>query len=171
MVKETKYRHHPVRIEKSLYLGSEQIDILGYHSDLQDAVLDSDTGLDDTPWTELTLSDKVTVPDDAIAIILDVEVFDNNPTAQDCYMGFCPTHAIIAGRISNVYTGNVADRKGSRVVIVELSTRDSIVYNIVASGAVFAYTIRLLGWLIGGTEVSKITPPAEELYCKFRCNQ
>ena len=167
MVKETRFRHHPVRIENSLYLGSEQLDIVGYHADLQDAVLDSDAGLDDALWTEMTLSDKVTVPDDAVAVILDVEVNDFDPTAQDCYMAFCPTFAIITGKVSYVYTGNVADRKGSRIVIVELSTNDSICYSIEASGAVFDYSIRLLGWLIGGTDMSKITPPAVDLFCKF----
>ncbi len=165
MVKETKFRHHPVRIEQGLFLGTEQLDLVAFRSDLQDAVIASDAGVDDAQWTELTLSDLVTVPEDAVAVVLDVEVNDNGSAGQDCYMGFCPTHAIIAGRISNVYAGNVADRKGSRVVIVELSTRDSVVYNIVASGAVFDYSIKLLGWLIGGTRLSKITPPAVDLLC------
>lgn len=170
MVKETKFRHHPVRIEQGLFLGTEQIDLVAFRSDLQDAAIASAAGQDDTQWTELTLSNLVTVPEDAVAVILDVAVNDFNPVGQDCYMGFCPTHAIIAGRVSNVYTGNVADRKGSRVVIVELSTRDSIVYNIVASGAVFDYSIKLLGWLIGGTRLSKVTPPAVDLYCNVDIN-
>lgn len=170
MVKETRFRHHPVRIEKSLYLGSEQLDIVGYHADLQDAVLVPGSGVDDAPWTELTLSDLVTVPENAVAVVLDVEVNDIGSAANLCYMGFCPTHAIIAGRVSYVYCANVNDRKFSRVVIVEISTRDSIVYTIAASGAFFDYNIRLLGWLIGGTDLSKITPPAEDLLCKVDIN-
>ena len=170
MVKETKFRHHPVRIEKSLYLGTQQLDILGFYADLQDAALASATGVDDIAWTELTLNNLVTVPADAIAAILDVEVNDFNPVGQDCYMGFCPTPAIIAGRISYVYTGNVADRKGSRLVIVELSTNESIMMMVEASGAVFDYTVKLIGWLIGGTDMSRITPPAVDLPCKVFIN-
>ena len=165
MVKETRFRHHPVRIEKSLYLGTEQLDILGYRADIQDAVLVAAAGEDNTPWTELTLNDLVTVPDDAIAVILDVEVNDVGSAANLCYMGFCPTPAIIAGKLSYVYCANVNDRKFSRIVIVELSTNESIWYTIAASGAFFDYNIRLLGWLIGGTDLSKITPPAEDLLC------
>ncbi len=170
MVKETKFRHHPVRIEKSLYLGTEQLDLLGYRADLQDAALASGSGVDDAQWTELTLSDLVTVPENAIAAVLDVEVNDVGSAGEATYMGFCPTPAIIAGRLSYVYCANVADRKFSRIVIVELSTNESIWYTIAASGAFFDYNIRLLGWLIGGTDVSRITPPAVDLLCKFDCN-
>ena len=165
MVKETKFRHHPVRIEKSLYLGTQQLDILGFRSDLQDAALTSSAGGNDVAWTELTLPDLVTVPANAIAAILDVEVNDAGSAGQATYMGFCPTPAIVAGRVSYVYCGNVNDRKGSRLVIVELSTNESLMMLVVASGAVFDYTIKLIGWLIGGTDTSRITPPAEELYC------
>lgn len=175
MVKETKFRHQPVRIENGLYVGSQQLDILGYRADLKSALIADDTGVNDTIWTELPLSGitGVTVPTNAIAVILDVEVSDDGSSGGTaCYMAFCTTGSFVetpeeSGKVSFVYCANVNARKFSRVVIVELSTNDSIHYTINASGDAFNYNIRLLGWLIGGTRVSKVTPVAEDLYCKF----
>jgi len=174
MVKETKFRHQPVRIENGLYVGSQQLDILGYRADLKSALIADDTGVDDIIWTELPLSGitGVTVPTNAIAVILDVEVSDDGSSGGTaCYMAFCTTGSFVAetaeesGKVSFVYCANVDERKFSRVVIVELSTNDSIHYTINASGTNFNYNIRLLGWLIGGTRVSKVTPIAEDLLC------
>jgi len=169
MVKETKFRHHPVRIENSLYLGSEQLDILGYHSDLQTDPIEAELAVATTtaPWEELNIDD---VPDDAIAVILDVEVDDDTSSVGQCYIAFCATGAFLAltaeasGKVSFVYCANINARSISRTVIVELTTSDTIHYKIAAQTGL-NYTIRLLGWLIGGTDVSKITPPAEELFC------
>lgn len=169
MVKETRFRHHPVRIEESLFLGVEELDLTGYYEDLQTAVLATASGVDDTVfWEELVLGTLVTIPTDAIAAILDVQVNDSGSAAQECFMGFCPTGAIWAGRAQYVYCGDVNDRIGSRIVIVGLSTDESIHYHITASGANFDYTIKLLGWLIGGTDISRFDPVAEDLFCRFR---
>lgn len=169
MVKETRFRHHPVRIEESLYLGSQQLDLLGIRLDLQDATLKGPTTgtITTPPWQELTLSDLVTIPDDAIAAILSVEVNNLGSAANAAYMGFSPIGGIRAGRTQYVYCGNVNDRKGSRIIVVELSTDQSIHYMIDEVGGNFDYTIKLIGWLLGGTDLSRITPPAEALYCKF----
>lgn len=169
MVKETRFRHHPTRIEEALWLGMQELDLTGFYLDLQTAALVDLTGQDDTVFfEELTLSDLVTVPDDAIAVVLEVEANDSGSAGQACYIGFAPTGDLRPGKIQYVYTGNVADRKGSRIIIVLISTDESILYQIVASGAAFDYTIKLIGWLIGGTDLARQTPPAEELLCNFR---
>jgi len=173
MVKETKFRHHPVRIENGLYLGSQQLDILGFRLDLQSSALTSATNQASTSsnlWPELTLNNLITVPTDAIAIVISVEVNDAASAANVTYMGFCPTGRAMAGRCQYVYPANVNDRKGARIVIVELSdpTYPSIGYRIVASDGAFDYSINLIGWLISGTRVSRLAIPAEDLLCQFR---
>jgi len=170
MVKETRLRHHPARIEKGLFMGSQQLDILGFRLDLQSAALTSAASQANTaPMEELTLNDLITVPTDAIAIVISAEVNDALSAANVCYMGFCPTGRAMPGRCQYVYCANVNDRKGSRIVIVELSddTYPSIGYMIVGSDGAFDYSINLIGWLIGGTRVSRLVKPAENLPCKF----
>jgi len=181
MVKESIYRHHPERIEKSLFLGSQQLDILGIHLMILDAVLTSGSvvsGLSTTGWLPLKLAPLVTtagesIPDDAIAVILDVAVNDSDIlVATDGQLELAsPEHGaagILEGNIETVYCGDKNDRISSRLVIVELSDDSCIVYKATASGAnTLDYTIKLVGWLIGGTLVTKITWPSIELYCKF----
>jgi len=175
MVKETKYRHHPVRIENGLYLGSQQLDILGVKLAFLDAVLTSAAGEDTTDWTPMNLNTLVvaageTVPHDAVAVILDVEVNDNGAPG-DYYMDFASVEhnylGVQAGKTETVYVGQVSDRKGARSIIVELSEDFNILTKITASGGVFDYSINLVGWLIGGTRVSKVTWPSVDLYAKF----
>jgi len=175
MVKETKYRHHPVPIENGLYLGSQQLDILGFRLDLQDAVLTSAVDQDDTgiAAAELKIDDHVTVPTDAIAIVISIEVNDVGSAANECYMGFCPTGRIGAGRTQYVYCENQNDAKGSRILIVELSdyaTYSSIGYMIVGSDGAFDYSINLIGWLIGGTRILRLVIPTEDLLGKCTIN-
>lgn len=170
MVKETKYRHHPVRLEQGLFLGAQQLDILGFRLDLQSTALTSASNQSATAvWQELTLYNLITVPTDAIAIVLDVEVNDAASAANVTYMGFCPTGRAMAGRCQYAYPANVNDRKSSRIVIIELSgqTYPSIGYTIEASDGAFDYSIKLIGWLVGGTRVSRLAKPAEDLICKF----
>ena len=50
---------------------------------------------------------------------------------------------------------------------LELSEDFNILTKITASGAAFDYSINLIGWLIGGTRVSRVTWPSAELYAKF----
>lgn len=183
MVKETRYRHHPVRIETGLFLGSQQINILGFRLHLLDAALTSAEDQDSTTiplWKELTLNDLMptgeTIPTDAIAMVFAVEASDSLSGSNLTYMGFCPTGRATPGRCQYVYPGNadatgpafLDKRKGSRIIIVELSddTYPSIGYRIVSSDGAFDYSINLIGWLIGGTRVPRLTIPAEDLFCK-----
>jgi len=181
--KETRYRHHPERIEKGLFMGSQQLDILGIHLMTLDAVLTSGsvgTGLSTTNWTPLKLAPLVTtaghtIPQDAIAVILDVAVNDSDiSTPTDGQLEFAaPEHGaaepgILVGHTEIVYCGDVNDRISSRLITVEMSTDFSIVYKATASGAnTLDYTIKLIGWLIGGTRVARIAWPSVDLYCKF----
>jgi len=172
MEKETKFRHYPVRIENGLYMGSQQLDILGFRLAFQDSALTSaldQSSTTDPLWPDLTLSDLITVPTDAIAIVISVEVNDADSTANPYYMGFCPTGRIGTGRCQYVYPADVDLRQSSRIIIVELSdqTIPRISYRIVASALGFDYSINLVGWLIGGTRVSRLAIPAEDLFCTF----
>ena len=128
MVKETKFRHHPVRIENGLYIGSQQLDILGFRLDLQSEVLTSEQNQLSTTnplWQELPIYDYMptgtTVPDDAIAIVMSVTVNDQASTLNVTYMGFCPTERILEGRCQFAYPGNVNSRNSSRIVVMELT--------------------------------------------------
>ena len=177
MVKETKYRHHPVRIEKGLFLGSQQLDILGFRLALLNAALTSATNISTQAWHPMNLNTLVvaagaTVPQDAIAVILSVKAKDDG--VGDYYMDFASVaHSgvppgvvgVQPGKTQTVYIGQGADVWGSRIVIVELSEDSRILTKV--TGVNLDYSINLIGWLIGGTRVSKLTLPAEDLYCRF----
>ena len=176
MVKETKYRHHPERIEKGLFIGSQQLDILGIHLMTIAAALTSGS-FSTTDWLPLKLAPLMatankTIPKDAIAVILDVAVNDAGGAGTDAYLELAsPEHGtagILAGNTETIYCGDVDDHIDSRLVVVELSEDFCIVYKATASGAnTLDYTIKLVGWLIGGTRVTKIAWPSLDLYCKF----
>jgi len=178
MVKETKYRHHPTRIENGLFLGSQQLDILGFRLHFLDAALDEDlTGSASTNWKPMDLVSLMpageTVPQDAVAVVLDVEV--NESAAGEYYMDFASVaHSgvppgvvgVQPGKTQTVYIAQLDPWKGSRIVIVELSEDSRILTKITSAGAL-DYSINLIGWLIGGTRVARLTLPAVDLFCKF----
>jgi len=177
MVKESVYRHHPERMEKGLFIGSEQLDILGIHLMTLDAILDSGSLSTMGNWLPLKLAPLVVtagevIPADAIAVILDVAVNEFNPAAAtDGLLQFAPPEfgdPFPTGHVETVYCGDEVDRINSRLVIVLLSTDFCILWKATASGAnTLDYTLKLVGWLIGGTRVSTIVWPSAELLCKF----
>jgi len=178
MVKETKYRHHPVRIENGLFLGLQQLDILGFRLHFLDAALVEDlAGSASTDWKPMDLASQMptgeTVPQDAVAVVLDVNV--NESAAGNYYMAFASvTHSgvppgvvgVQPGKTQTVYIAQEDPWKASRIVIVELSEDFRILTKITSAGAL-DYSINLIGWLIGGTRISRLTLPAEDLLCKF----
>lgn len=183
MSKRTEFKHHSVRIEKGLFLGSQQLDILGVHLNFLDAVLTSGTiTTSEEDWVAMNLITLMAaivqtesgvnyaVPSGAIAVILDVEVNDDNSDAAECKMEFAPVEHNYLGPLSSheaiVYAGDVDDRKAARTVIVWLSDTMDILRKISVSGN-FDYQIKLIGWLIGGTRVSLAQWPSEELFAKF----
>ncbi len=174
MGKETVYRHHPERVAVGLFLGTQQLDILGVHLMTLDAALTSGS-VDTTGWTPLKLAPLVVaaaevIPFDAVAVILDVAVNDAAGAGTDAYLDLAsPEHGPggkLAGKTETVYCGDVNDRVKSRLVILEMSDNFSIVYKATASGAGdLDYTIKLVGWLIGGTRIVMPQWPYEDLYC------
>ncbi len=176
MVKETRYQEHPVRYEVGLFLGSQQLDVEGIHLMTLAAALTSGSFSNMDEWAPLKLSPLVvaaaeTIPLGAIAAILDVEVNDAAGGATDAKLELAsPEHGvagILAGKTETVYCGDVNDLIDSRLVVVEMSDNFSIVYKATASGgSTLDYTIKLIGWIVGGTRIAKVTWPSVELYCK-----
>lgn len=178
MVKETKFRHHPVRIEKGLFLGLQQLDIVGVRLAFLDDSLTPGTDIStQREWHPMDIASLVvtaggTVPQDAVAVILDVEVKDDG--VGDYYMEFASvehsgyppgTVGVQPGKTETVYIGQGADRYGSRTIIVELSEDFNILTKV--TGVNLDYAINLIGWLIGGTRIAKVTWPSVDLYAKF----
>ena len=174
VLKETLYRHHPERVEVGLFLGTQQLDILGIHLMTLAAALTSGS-FGTTDWVPLKLSPLVVaaaevIPSDAVAVILDVAVNDGAGAGTDAYLELAsPEHGpagILAGKTETVYCGDVNDLIDSRLVVVAMSDDFSIVYKATASGAgALDYTIKLIGWLIGGTRIEMPTWPYRDLYC------
>jgi len=178
MVKETEYRHHPVRVEEGLFLGLQQLDILGFRLHFLAEALDEDlTGLASTDWKPMDLAALMptgeTVPHDAVAVVLGVEV--NESATGGWYMDFASvSHSgvppgvvgVQPGKTETVYIAQLTPYKGSRIVIVELSEDSRILTKITSNGDL-DYSINLIGWLIGGIRVARLTLPAVDLFCKF----
>jgi len=171
MVKETEYDHHAVRIVKGLSLGSEYLPGQIVHLNFQTAAIKTVTSTDDLSWRTLDIDDLlpsgVTRPVNAIAAILDIAVNDAASAAAAQYMAVATPGIILAGKTQYIYCGNVNDRVNSRIVIVEITGDGKFAYMIVASGAVFDYTIKLIGWIIGGELNTPVTLPSKDLKATF----
>jgi len=163
-VKTHKFTKHPLEAQKGLMVGTEQEYGGLVQLDLQSAAILSDTGLDDVSWNLLSLAGYA--PKEAAAAILDVAVNDAGSAGQDCYMAFATPGIIQAGKTQYVYALAVNDRIGSRLVIVELGDDDKFAYMIEASGAVFDYYIKLVGWILDPS-VTKPSMPSEDLKATF----
>jgi len=173
MVKETEYDHHPVRIIRGLSLGAEYMPGQIVYLHPQTAAIKSVTGSDDVTWSlfdlEGNLASGVTRPVAAVAAILDIAVNDGGSAGAQCYMAVATPGIIYAGKTQYIYCGNVNDRIGSRIVIVEITGPGDgkFAYKIDASGAAFDYVIKLIGWVLGGELTSYVTLPYADLTCKF----
>lgn len=176
MVKETNFGKQPVRLEKGLFLGLEQKDLCGINLDLLAAAL-ANGSVSTTPWDlmdvgALAVTGGTVVPKNAKAVILHVYVKDSGSAASACSMAFAKPGIIVASKSQFVFCGNVNSRYGSALMIVELNDDDKIAYKVTASGgASFDYIVNLIGWVIGGTRLSKGTMPYSDLKCKFSVNQ
>lgn len=175
MVKETKFGQHPVRIVKGLSLGSEYMPGQIVYLNFQTAAIKTVANTNDVKWSTLDIDDLlptgVTRPVNAIAAILDVWVRDAASAANATYMALATPGIIVAGKTQYIYPGNVNDRPTSRTVIVEITGDGKFAYMIEASGAAFDYTIKLIGWVIGGELSTHVTLPSEELKGVFQVNQ
>lgn len=175
MVKETKFDHQIVRIVKGLALGTEQefggIIMLDFKTSNFVTVVSGDTSI---TWLQLHLAGSYTVPAAARAVILDVACRDAAGVAAGYYVQFgnpCGVGAPIrASETQIVYAGDVNDRWNSRIVIVEMNDDTKINYQISASGAVFDWNVKLIGWVLD-PYTARVTPPSADLKATLVVNQ
>jgi hypothetical protein len=168
MVKETKYDHHPVRIVKGLALGIEQEYGGIIQLDLQSTAIATVTSSNSTGWQHVDLG--AYAPANARAAILDVAARDAAGAATDAYLEIGYPGIILSTKTQIVYCGDVNDRWQSRIVYAVLNDDDKINVKVTASGAVFDYTMKLIGWVLD-PYVAKVTPPSEELKATLVVNQ
>lgn len=107
-------------------------------------------------------------PAAAVAAILDVAARDN--AGSDEYLSLATPGVIIASKTQIVYCGDVANRWQSRLVIAEMSDDYRIAIKVDASGAVFDYTIKIIGWLLDPSR-TRPSMPSEDLKATFVVNQ
>lgn len=167
MVKVTRYEHHPVQIVKGLALGSEQEFGGIVQLDLQTSNIASVDSSDDTPWFHLDLG--AYAPKHARAAILDVAVRDNGAAAGNAYMEVGNPGIIYASETQIIYSGDV-NAFNSRIVFAVLNDDDKVNLKITATGAVFDYRVKLIGWVID-PYVAKVTPPYKDLKATLVVNQ
>lgn len=165
MVKETKYAHHPVRILKGLSLGQEYMPGTVIVLDLLSA---AKTGsLSDTDWTVWDVDSLFTGedrPKDAVAAIIDVAVNDSGSAGTACYLALAAPGIIVAGKTFYCYPGDVNDRVQSRLVIIPISSDGKFAVSAEASGgSTLDYSLKLIGWLVGGSLVTATAFPYEDL--------
>ena len=173
MVKETKFDHKIVRIVKGLALGTEQefggIIMLDFQTSNIATVTSVDTSLS---WFPLDLG--AYAPASARAAILDIAVRDAAGAAASYYLSVgnpCGVGTpIVASKTEIIYAGDVNDRWNSRLVVAGLNDDDKVNLRVTASGAVFDYTIKLIGWVMD-PYTAKVTPPNEDLKATFVVNQ
>jgi len=168
MVKETKYDHHPVRIVKGLALGVEQEFGGIIQLDMQTSNIATVTSSNSTGWYHLDLG--AYAPKNARAAILDIAARDAAGAATDAYLEVGYPGIILSTKTQIVYCGDVNDRWQSRIVYAVLNDDDKVNLKVTASGAVFDYTIKLIGWVID-PYVAKVTPPSEDLKVTFYVQQ
>lgn len=177
MVKKTTYDHHPVEFIRGLFIGGSETHITAVALELQTANLVAAAGVDDQlPWrifniNTLALTAGITVPAGAVGALVDVAVNDENSDTAQQWMRFAPAGIIYAAKTIYVYTPNVDDRINSRIVPILWTEAGDFAYAIDASGAVFDYTIKIIAWLMAGSDYTQPEIPSQELACGFRVNQ
>jgi len=173
MVKETKFDHQIVRIVKGLALGTEQefggIIMLDFQTSNIATVTSADTSIS---WFPLDLG--AYAPLHARAAILDIAVRDGVGSGGSYYLSVgnpCGVgDPIVASKTQLIYAGDVNDRWKSRIVVAGLNDDDKVNLRVTASGGVFDYTIKLIGWVLD-PYTAKVTPPNEDLKATLVVNQ
>jgi len=177
MVNETKFLKAPIRIGKGLSFGTDYRPGLIIVPELFDAAIKSGsigTGLTTAGWTMLDIdalakaAGGVGMPKGAAGVILDAEINDSAGAAGDYYMQFAKPGAIVDGQTFTIHAGSVNDRKASGHVIVPCTDDGKVAWNYVTSGAnTLDYSIKLIGWVIGGSLVAPVTLPSADLQAQF----
>ena len=164
MVKETKFGNFPVRVTKGLALGTEEEFGSIIQLDFKTANIATVVSSNTTQWKTLDLS--AYAPVNARTAVLDVAVRDAAGGAGEDYLSFGYPGFIESTKTQIVYDGDVNDRWQSRLVLAILNELDQINLKVTASGAVFDYTIKLIGWLID-PYVAKVALPYVDLKAIF----
>ena len=177
MVKKTIYEHHPVQFKKGLYLGDNEQLLTVLAIDPQTVNLVAVAGTDDRlPWrvyniNELAVAAGITIPTGAVGALIDVEVNDAGSAGAAAFMSFVEAGAIYASKTWSVYCGNVNDRVGTKQLPIMWTEGGDFAYRVNATGAVFDYTIRIVGWIMAGSDYTYPEIPSQNLACGFRVNQ
>ncbi len=177
MVKKTTYDHHPVDIRKGLFIGGSETHITAVALEMQTAVLVAATGQNDQlPWgifniNTLALAAGITVPTGAVGALVDVAVNDAASAGAQAFMAFAPAGILYAAKTMYVYTPNVNDRINSRTVPILWTEAGDFAYLINATGAVFDYTIKIIGWLMAGEDYTQPEIPSVDLSCGLSVTQ
>lgn len=179
MVKKTTYDHHPVEFLRGLFIGGSETHITAVALELQTANLVAATSLNDLlPWriyniNVLAALAGITVPVGAVGALVDVAVNDSGASAAIAWMRFSPAGILYDSRTSYVYCGGgVADRPGSRIIPILWTEAGDFAYAVEATGAAaFDYTIKIVAWLMAGSDYTPPVIPSQELACGFRVNQ
>jgi len=177
MVSESKFLKAPVRVGKGLSLGSDYRPGMIVVPEFLDAAIASGsvgTGLSTEGWTMLDV-DKLAkiagssgMPKGAKGVVLDAEINDSGGAGTDCYMQFAKPGAIVAGQTFTIHAGSINDRKASGQAIVPCTDDGKVAWNYLASGGnTLDYSIKLIGWIIGGSLVAPVTLPCANLKAKF----
>jgi hypothetical protein len=178
MVKKTKFDHHPVEITKGFLGPGEEwgsIAVLEKISALLDSGSLSD-GWGTLNISALAIAQSIDVPDGAIAVILGVEVQDSGASGAEAYIAFGYGGLIdltnFPGRAEVVYCQGLDDRWIGKTVILPLTEANLVDYLAEATGSTtLDYRLKLIGWLIGGTDYTMPEHPYQNLHCAFAVDQ
>lgn len=172
MTKQTIYDKHEVRIKKGLALGAELIPGMILVPDFQVSAIKSGsggTGLSADNWTTWDIKDlaeaiAANMPQDAYAVVLDVTVNDSGSAGADASLGFAAPGIIKDGKAEYAYCGGTNDRKNARTVIVPISKDGKVAVKSGATGGnTLDYSVKLVGWLVGGTDTAAVELPYVDL--------
>jgi len=177
MTKYTRFTKDKVRIQKGLALGAELIQGLILVPDFLTDPIDGGS-LSSGNWTTWDVKDLAeavggNMPQDAYAVILDVEIQDSGTTiGGDAWLAFAAPGAIIGdGKTQYVDAAPRNNTYSSRIVIVPISKDGKIAVEAEATGAgTLNYTVKLIGWLVGGTDLPAIELPYADLKVTLTVN-
>lgn len=178
MTKYTRFTKDKVRIQKGLALGAELLPGLILVPDfLQDSISTGQLSNDNwTTWGLKTLAEAAggNMPQDAYAVILDVEIADSGSAGADVYLAFAPPGANLDyndGKMQFVDAAPVNDAYSSRIVIVRISKDGKVAVLSGASGpSTLWHNVKLIGWLVGGTDLPAIELPYVDLKATLTVN-
>lgn len=173
MTKQTIFDKHELRIKKGLALGAELIPgaILVYN-ELATAIKSGSggTGLSADNWTTWDIKDLAeavtggNMPQDAIAALVDVEINDSGGAGADATLSFAEPGIIKDGKTIVCHAGSVNDRKASRMVLAPLSKDGKTAVKSGATGGnTLDYSVKLIGWLVAGTDTEAVELPYVDL--------